>query len=49
MRLERMTAVARDGNLQTEKAYMELSGDERQLLLPVNDNYNSRFITSPEK
>lgn len=26
MRLERMTAVARDGNLQTEKAYMELAG-----------------------
>jgi hypothetical protein len=22
--------------------------DERQLLLPVNDNYNSRFITSLE-
>ena len=22
--------------------------DERQLLLPVNDNYNSRFITSHE-
>lgn len=26
MRLERMTAVARDGNLQTEKKYMELGG-----------------------
>ena len=25
-----------------------MKNDERQLLLPVNDNYNSRFITSHE-
>ena len=33
---------------EPEKPTDAIRCDERQLLLPVNDNYNSRFITSLE-
>lgn len=40
MRLERMTAVARDGNLQTEKKYMELAG----LISSFDEHYTFEAI-----